>query len=85
MKNERTSENLFDTIVPVPALIVISVFPEVSIILPVSAESDAISFSPVVKFPTTLVKAIVVPLVDGPKTKPVAPEVTPLICTPPLV
>ena len=85
IKNERTSENLFDTMLPVPAAIVISVLAAFSISPPVSAESDAISFSPATKFPITVVKTSVVPEVKELWTNPIAPEVAPLICTPPLV
>ena len=55
-----------------PELIVISVLPEFSISPPVSAESDAINFSPPVNVPMTFVSVIVVPDVSEPKTNPVA-------------
>ena len=79
MKTCLASENLFVTIPSVPELIVISVLPEFSINPPVSAESDAINFSPPVNVPMTFVSVIVVPDVSEPKTNPVAPEVAPLI------
>ena len=53
--------------------------PATSINPPVRAESDAISFSPELNTPTTFVKLIVVDDVPDAKTKPVAPEVLPLI------
>ena len=58
---------------------------EFSIIKPVSDDSDAISFSPELNVPTTCVRTSCVPDVKEPKTKPVAPDVLPFICTPPLV
>ena len=54
-------------------------------IKPVSDESDAISFSPELNDPTTCVRTSCVPDVREPKTNPVAPEVLPFICIPPLV
>ena len=50
---------------------------------PVSDESDAINFSPELNVPTTCVRTTCVPDVSEPKTKPVAPDVLPLILTPP--
>jgi len=50
---------------------------------PVSDESDAISFSPELNVPTTCVRTSCVPEVSEPKTNPVAPDVLPLILTPP--
>ena len=61
-----------------------SVLSESSIINPVSAESDAINFSPELNVPTTCVRTSCVPEVSEPKTNPVAPDVLPLILTPPL-
>ena len=54
-----------------------------SIINPVSAESDAINFSPELNVPTTCVRTSCVPDVNEPKTNPVAPDVLPVILTPP--
>ena len=85
IKTCLASENLLVIILDAAEPIVISVLPEFSISLPVSAESDAINFSPVVKEPITFVSVIVVPDVREPNTNPVAPEVAPLIWTPPLV
>ena len=56
-----------------------------SIINPVSAESDAIIFSPELNVPITCVRTICVPEVNEPKTNPVAPDVLPVIFTPPFV
>ena len=56
---------------------------EFSMIEPVSDESDAINFSPELNVPTTCVRTTCVPEVSEPKTNPVAPEVLPLILTPP--
>ena len=61
------------------SLIVRSTFPPLSIMPPVSAESEAVTFSPELNVPITFVKLInslEVPLAN---TEPVAPEVTPLI------
>ena len=55
-----------------------------SIINPVSAESDAINFSPELNVPMTCVRTSCVPEVNEPKTNPVAPDVLPVIFTPPL-
>ena len=79
IKTCLTSANLSVLILDEAEPMVISVLPEFSISLPVSAESDAISFSPVVKEPITFVSVIVVPDVREPNTNPVAPEVAPLI------
>ena len=63
--------------------IVKSTFPLSSTISSVSAESEAVIFSPAANSPTTFVKSTVAALVPSPKTKPVAPDDTPLIWTPP--
>ena len=57
----------------------ISVLPESSTISSVSAESDAVIFSPAEKLPTTFVRLTVELVVPFAKTKPVAPDVTPFI------
>ena len=62
-----------------------SVLPEFSISPLVSAESDAINFSPELNVPTTFVKRTLCPsaaLVSVSKTNPVAPDVLPVIFTP---
>ena len=48
-----------------------------------SAESDALSSSPATNVPTTEVRFTEVPEVPSSNTNPVAPEVTPVINTPP--
>ena len=75
------SENAF----VVTKVTVKSVLPEFSISPLVSAESDAINFSPELNWPTTFVKRTLWPsalLVSISKSKPVAPEVLPVIFTP---
>ena len=56
-----------------------SALEESSRISSVSAESDAVIFSPAENSPTTFVRFITFCDVPSSKTKPVAPEVTPLI------
>ena len=63
--------------------IVRSVLPEFSTIAPVSAESDAVIFSPTWKVPTTEVRFKTVAEVPSLYTSPVAPDVTPVTRTPP--
>ena len=75
-----TSDILFVTTLT----IVKSVLPEFSTILSVSAESDAVIFSPTLNVPATFVRTTSVPPVPSANTHPVAPEFTPLTCTPPL-
>ena len=65
------------------SVIVKSVFAVFSTIPPVSEESDAIIFSPIENLPTTCVSMTVVPVVPVGNTRAVAPEVLPVICTPP--
>ena len=69
----------------VPEVRTKSVLSPFSIIAPVSAESDAVSFSPETNVPITLVSATLPPLVAPAYTSPVAPEVTPVIFTQPVV
>ena len=63
--------------------IVKSALLEFSTILSVSALSEAVIFSPTAKVPDTFVTTTCVPEVKEPNINPVAPDVTPLICTPP--
>ena len=62
-----------------------SVLPEFSTIALVSDESDAVIFSPTKKLPTTVVRLTLAEDVPSLCTNPVAPEVTPVTRTPPLV
>ena len=74
-----------ENVLVVTKLTVKSVLDEFSISPLVSAESDAINFSPDWNVPTTFVKRTRWPsalLVSVSKTKPVAPEVLPVIFTP---
>ena len=69
-----TSDILFVT-----ALVIVkSVFPEFSTILPVSEESDAVIFSPTLNVPATFVRITSAAPVPSANTHPVAPELTPL-------
>ena len=81
IKKLLVSENMCVTIFD----IVKSALDEFSTIWSVSALSDTISFSPVVKVPETFVSTTWVPLVSVPKTKPVAFDEAPLTLTPPLL